>query len=344
MTRTISRRVLREVRDLTIGDSTVILNAVQRHVLKKASEPDLERRSDVLHPSEMAKAEWCWRESFYELSHVPISDKPRNPSFTMENIFEEGSTIHRKWQGWLREIGVLYGLWHCRDCQFHWYDTSPSHCAYCESPRIRYGEVPLLAKDLGIGGHADGGLVTDTFRLLEIKSVSIGTLRFEAPDLYQRYLDGDSLDKIWMEIKRPFPAHLRQGIMYLYLSARFRELEYPDMTFVDPPGAAEIVFIYEWKPTQKVKEFVVKYNPRMIERMIAGAQWVWEGMEVGRPPKRPKWAQNEDGPICRSCPFRSTCWHLAVESEPDGNQGHQETPVILRKSRPAQRRKALGRV
>ena len=51
-----------------------------------------------------------------------------NPSFTMNNIFAEGHTIHGKYQDWLWEMGVLYGRWLCLSCHHKWDDTSPREC------------------------------------------------------------------------------------------------------------------------------------------------------------------------------------------------------------------------
>jgi hypothetical protein len=74
-----------------------------------------------------------------------------------------------------------------------------------------FKEVPLYAPHLRIGGHSDGGLMFDDpvgFRLLEIKSIGVNSLRFDAPHLYDLYQANETLDKIWMEINRPFPVHV----------------------------------------------------------------------------------------------------------------------------------------
>ena len=80
------------------------------------------------------------------------------------------------------------------------------------------------------------------------------TLAFEAPRLYQRYLDGQSAEDIWFEINRPFPSHMRQGQLYLWMAW---------------PVYERIVFLYEFKPTQQAKEFVVEYNKSLTGRPLA---------------------------------------------------------------------------
>jgi hypothetical protein len=101
----------------------------------------------------------------------------------------------------------------------------------------------------------------------------------------------------------------------------------------------EMVYIYEWKPTQEVKEFVVKYSPRWVERMLMGAQMVTDALEYERPPQRPSWAKDEDTKICHSCPYRAVCWKLTHEQR---HESH--TPAIpVKKVAAADRRRALAR-
>lgn len=319
----VSKRVLIETRNLTVGDGTVILSDVRKHVLRQSQEPDIERASDILHPSDMAKGDWCWRHDYYRIRGYPVDPKSQNPSFHMENVFEEGHEIHHKWQRWLWEMGTLYGVFYCQLCEQSWWDRSPKQCFYCNAPLrfLRYHEIPLYADHLHMGGKSDGGLMIEDqpFRLLEIKSVSLGTLRFEAPELYERYENNESLDKLWMEINRPFPSHVRQGLLYLYMAIRGSNS--------DIPVPHEMVFIYEWKPRQLVKEFVVAYSPRWVERMLSGAQMVTDALDIGRPPPRPSWAQDEQVRICRSCPYRALCWKLNHEQQHPSHPTPVATPV-----------------
>ena len=56
-----------------------------------------------------------------------------------------------------------------------------------------------------VEGHADAAVHFPDWRgLVEIKSIGIRTLAFEAPRLYQRYLDGESAESIWDSIGHPF--------------------------------------------------------------------------------------------------------------------------------------------
>ena len=328
---TVHKRALKTMRDLTVGDSTVILKSIQRHVMQRAAEPDVDRRTDILHPSEMAKAEWCWRHDYYRLINTPLDPRTSSPSFNMESIFQEGHDIHEKWQGWLHEMGWLYGVFMCTQCHHRWWGLSPLECIDCGTARRpKYMEFPLAAEDLNVAGHSDGGIMKphEPLRLLEVKSLSTGTLRFEAPDLYQMYQDNVSLAQIWQNIHRPLPSHARQGQLYLWLVNR------------SGTPVEEIVFIYEWKPTQAVKEFVMKYNPKTISLPLQGIEWVSEALEQERPPKRPHWAEDENARNCKSCEYRTTCWHLTKDDDGRKEDDAPPKPGVL-KAKPAARRKAL---
>jgi hypothetical protein len=167
----------------------------------------------------------------------------------------------------------------------------------------------------------------DQFHLLEVKSIGLNSLRFDAPHLWDRYQNNEPIDKIWMEINRPFPVHVRQGAMYLYMATR---------GVANVPVPMSIIFIYEWKPTQQVKEFEVRYTSRLVERMLMGAQLVTDALEYRRPPQRPDWAKDEMVSGCRSCMYRSTCWKIP------NHEQHQSDAPTLRKASVALRRRAFA--
>lgn len=291
------------------AQKTTLLNDIQAHLIKKAGVPE-DRDQTVLHPSEMAKAEWCPRQSYYRIAGFE-GDKKRERaySFQTHNVFQEGHAIHAKWQGWLQEMDRLWGKWVCPNCAGSWFGTAtPStmddtpHKPGCSGKyKPIYKEVPLKAPEYLIAGHADGA-VLDKNALIEIKSVGIGTLRFEDPDLLDQYtleVDGKKVvdfNSLWASIKRPFSSHLRQGNIYLRLCLEMG-LPYDKM-----------VFIYESKVNQAVKEFTVKHNPAITDRIFAKALDVKRGIEVGLAPERPSWAEGKNGPICKSCPFAEICW------------------------------------
>ena len=302
----------------------MLLGPIQRHVLRRAGE-DPERDTSVMHVSEVVKSDWCPRNSFYRLSQVPTTDKPFNRSFRMTNVLTEGSTIHDKYQTWMHEMGVLFGTWRCKDC-VHVFDADrPAFCVACGSPRLQYREVHLRKDDVRLVGHADAGvrLDPDDPFLVEIKSIGLRSLKFDAPRFYERYEQGESLDSIWQDIKRPFPSHLRQGLMYCWMC----QLE-------------RIVFIYEWKPTQEVKEFVVTFRLSLVESIVEDIEEVNRCLRTNIEPERPVWATGPEGSTCASCEYRSKCWE--VENGDGAKKDEIERPRVIR-AKTATRKKALAK-
>jgi hypothetical protein len=322
----VSKSSLKDLK-ATLKPTGLLLPHVNRHLLKMNAEGDLTRDHSHLHPSDMAKSEWCSRRAFYRVEGYPKSDKV-NASYRLENIFAEGHAIHHKWQKWLWEIGCLWGKWKCLDCGDTFYATSPECCDSCGG-LISYAEVPLRSDpEYMIQGHSDGAVVLDGNKyLIEIKSIGVGTLRFEAPELNKKLTSGEmTLSQVWTSINRPFPSHLRQGLIYLELARHHEFLESVD----------EIIFIYEWKPSQDVKEFTIKRNSDLISRLLTDAKDVKSCIDSGSVPDRPDWATNSSARHCKKCDYLEECW----------NESHVGEPNVvkrpIKKASSARRRKALG--
>jgi hypothetical protein len=257
---------------------TRLIGDIERHLMR---QPESDRRTDVLHPSEIIKADWCHKYAYYLLNGGKA--KKEKPNLRLQNIFDEGHFIHAKWQNRLADMGVLYGNWYCEtDNRSEWGVSSEVN----NGPSVfEYKEVPLVYEPLRIHGHADGwvkGIGDDC--LIEIKSIGAGTLRFEAPELLYD-ADGD-LTKAWKNIRRPFRTHLLQGQMYLELAKR----QFGD----DAPN--EIVFIYELKADQDYKEFTIKSDYYVVERIFNAAQKVINAIDAGVSP-----ACNIDPVGCKYC-------------------------------------------
>jgi hypothetical protein len=213
----------------------IVIPLVKNMLLAKHG-PDLERRTDVIHPSEMAKSDWCARATWLRIKGdlVPPVEKF---DFFQKNIFGEGNTIHAKWQGWLKDA----------DARFM--DEIP----------LEYGLV---------SGHADGGM--DDW-LLEIKSVGLGSIRVDAPEFLARYQDGNKTDltALWKGLERPLKSHLKQGDVYLWLA---NQLGLP---------FDKIVYLYEFKANQLVKEFTIPYNEERVQPLIDKVYMIQDALKLG---------------------------------------------------------------
>lgn len=275
-----------------------ILPTVAIQILKNRDNHDNARDTDHIHPSDLSKRDWCPRATWYTIKKQPKD--PENFSFQRLNVFAEGHYIHAKWQDWLNSAGVLEGMWECNSdiCKNKWWDTSPEKCPSCGTPTPKYREVPLNNEEYKILGHADGIVNDQQGRtLIEIKSVGLGSLRWEAIDLYKKYQSGElTLDGLWKKIRQPFPSHIKQGLLYMYCT-----------------GIHEIVYLYEWKPTQEVKEFVVKFDAGLVQPMLDNCRRLVTALQGDIPPMRPMWAEEPKCSGCTFCPYKKTCWRLEDE-------------------------------
>lgn len=262
----------------------------------------------------MAKEDWCPRQSWFRLSGAQETDPQKKHGYQLENIFDEGHYVHEKWQNRLWDMGVLEGNFGCLICDAKWWDTAPSECWMCGASRkvLRYHEVPVDGyKRYLIVGHEDGKVGR---RLVEIKTIGQGTLRLDAPEiLRENMVEGPKgnkiydLDGIWKSLKRPLAPHLRQTGIY---AAILNEQEDPRY-HVD-----EIVFIYEYKANQDVKEFTVKVNNRHAQHLLDTAKDIKYAIDSNTPVPRPS-DRTKDTKGCRECPFYTKCWETDALPEED---------------------------
>lgn len=281
--------------------NSVLLGDIQAHVVKQVAQRDVDRRTDIVHPSEMAKADWCPRATCYRI----LGELPADAAigYGTASIFETGNTAHTKWQRWLADMGRLYGRWFCPICKRKWMATSPASCDNCgNSHGLEYREVPLEAEARYlIAGHADGA-VLDIEALIEIKTIGTGTIRIEEPDLVKKHTrkttDGKTvldLDSLWNGIKRPFPSHRRQGQIYLRLA------------HLGGLPVNRIVFLYENKANQQPKEFTIAYDPDVTQELFETARDIKFAVADGIVLDRPEGFVQTKAP-CTKCPFLGECW------------------------------------
>lgn len=270
-----------------------LIPLVEEQIISNYEDRNSHRDTEHLHPSEISKKDWCPRSSWYKITGAHAS--PDSTSFNRLNIFEEGHAIHNKWQTWLWKAGVLYGNWFCETCENKWEALAPDSCPGCSGTNLHYREVPIHNDRYRLLGHADG-IIEDSKgkALIEIKSVGLGTIRWEHKALYNAYSSGElKFEEIWKNIKKPLASHIRQGSLYMFCT-----------------GIDTIIFIYEWKPTQEVKEFVVNYQPELIADVLAGCDIVIKHLDSGKTPPRPDWAYDELSSGCKFCPYKKVCWKL----------------------------------
>jgi hypothetical protein len=269
----------------------IVIPEVKKVVLDRQRKPH-SHRTGIIYPSEMAKSDWCPRATYWRMSgrSEPLS----KASFSLENVFAEGNAIHDKWQSWLSDTGLLWGDWKCTRCSeqvknslkpddFYsgecvgtsWIALATDDMRYPHT--WKYREVSLTSTSHNISGHSDGALVGHNV-LIELKSVGIGTLRFEAPRLLEENthtVPGKKIvdiEGIWKNIHRPFTSHIKQGNIYLFMA---KEMGMP---------FDRITFVYEFKANQQAKEFTVSMSDDIMEPLLETASVIENGLITGIPP------------------------------------------------------------
>jgi hypothetical protein len=296
---------------------TILLGDMQKHVLARSLEDTAARDQLHIHPSEMCKDDWCPRQTFKRIKHYrdggATLDSGRAYSFQMQTIFQEGHDVHHKFQTWLAEMGRLHGTW----INVVEGETRHDHTLSAEdfaTGEWRYREVPLKSESHLIIGHADGA-VLDVGALVEVKTIGMGTLRMEVPTWLNRFLvtteDGRTiydLDDAWKNLKRPLNPHIKQTNIYGFLAKE--------------QGLAvdKVVFIYEYKANQGVKEFSVKFNQDLVQDLLDMAFDIKTRLDNGdeQPPK-PEHAA-KDARVCKECPFFKDCWE-SKDADSDQSTG-----------------------
>lgn len=276
----------------TSSSASRVLPKIEAALAIEQAERNSHRDTKHLHSSEMSKDNWCPRSTWYKIMGHDESD-PQSMNLKRMNIFAEGHNIHDKWQRWMWKAGGLSGDWKCLTCDYKWEDKSPSMCPVCSSDDIKYKEVSLSSERYRIIGHADGVWEDEQGKaVIEIKSVGLGTIRWDAPKLYEGYEKGDlSLDDLWKKIKRPLTTHRRQVNLYMMCL-----------------GIHEAVVIYEWKPSQDVKEFHLNYDPEFTADILKGADQVIKGVDTGIAPAKPVTATHKTCDTCKFCSYKTLCW------------------------------------
>lgn len=283
-----------------------LLADCERLLLHEATKPQMqnggERRHDVIHPSEIAKTDWCPRSTYLRILAAREDRLPELAAhhFQLENIFEEGHEYHRKWQARFRRMGRLQGRWFCNACFHSWFDVSPYQCVACGAGNgcIEYHEVPLRDDSIMLSGSADGEVLAADWEtnpdgedvLIEIKSIGEGTVRMELPAVFMKHQHEienkwGGTDKVldvrgvWKDITMPFGPHLRQGLIYLRMRAVMAELH-------GLPPIDRIVFIYEFKPTSMVKAFYVERNDEAVQEIWDSCLDIVYALDRGGKPPR----------------------------------------------------------
>lgn len=266
---------------------------------------DNDRAFNVNAPSQIAV---CKRARYYARTGEGTKT---SYSARTQRIFDNGTYFHERTQKYMLDSGILL-----------------------------LDEVPVLSEEYNIQGHTDGILdLGDEYAILELKSINdnqySGLRSGEKPEhtlqglvyvycieSHRKFLRDKYKNKLLFKLSRSKRAkeyeqyyqHLKGGskhtkeekiVFQVGLHLRLDDLIYP----CEKP-ITKVVFLYENKNTQDLKEFVVDSttpeNQEKIAEILEGCSFVNDCVETGTVP--PREATRKSDSICRFCNYKDECW------------------------------------
>jgi hypothetical protein len=306
---------------------------------RKTQEPP--RGHEHFHPSAFGK---CLRKMQYEryvergYMH-PVEEEIKS---NILRVFENGHTMHDRWRGYFEELGVLRGVWQCRNPFCAAYsedgqiDTSlladfsqhipeflkgrrkygeeeligvfkPERCV-CGWKRFEYHEVLAANEELNFKGHADGILDFSRFdpgRYMEVKQSYLPEYLPSSPIVVDMK-SCNTYDFQDIAEGRPHPYYLTQLTIY----ANLLDCEWA-------------LLLYEDKNNQKTMAFRVERNKdtlfarirRQAREMIEMPNRLEDDGNVVHllPPPKPLMRQDKE---CSFCPFKEVCHESPIWDAP----------------------------
>lgn len=266
---------------------------------------DNDRAFNVNAPSQIAV---CKRARYYARTGEGTKT---SYSARTQRIFDNGTYFHERTQKYMLDSGILL-----------------------------LDEVPVLSEEYNIQGHTDGILdLGDEYAILELKSINdnqySGLRSGEKPEhtlqglvyvycieSHRKFLREKYKNKLLFKLSRSkrskeyeqYYQHLKGGSKHtkeekiafqVGLHLRLDDLIYP----CEKP-ITKVVFLYENKNTQDLKEFVVDSttpeNQEKIAEILEGCSFVNDCVETGTVP--PREATRKSDSICRFCNYKDECW------------------------------------
>lgn len=238
-----------------------IIFAIDAHLIATPMSED--RRDGKFHPSDLVK-NFCPR-AWWLYNHHPDGYRVKEGDITprLQRIYGNGHGVHHRLQGYLADMGVLWGAWRKPGRKTAVYGTRPG-------PEWHYGEVTLMHKGDNILGSTDGILMMDGRVVLEIKSINPDGFRFVGAQGARQ-------------------EHIDQVRLYFHCLEAWPGMKFRKGFDREPLKGA--LLVYECKGTQDLKEFFIPYVPAQVEAFV----------ETLRPRMREALAAKDTPPACH-CP------------------------------------------
>lgn len=275
---------------------------LDRYLFEEANRPN-DRAVNVNAPSQAGK---CNRANYYMRMQYE-NDGTIDPR--TQRIFDNGTYTHERLQAYLIDMELLH-----------------------------MDEVPLINDEYNIQGHTDGFInLEDEVAILEIKSINdnqFSQLR-DAKDEHKKqgliYLYCAEERRLWLHehYKTPEEFNASWGERYAYFESRYQHMvggrKYTreqkiknevmlnmladNILFYTDKPISKVIFLYENKNNQELKEFVVERNMTtepILTEVLSDYEYLNECCETETLP--PREGTSKSCNICRWCDYKNECY------------------------------------
>ncbi len=283
---------------------TYVTGVLDMYLMEKAAKEENDRAINVNAPSQVGN---CMRSNFYMRTQC---EQDGVPDARVERIFDNGTGVHERLQKYLLDIGILI----CDEC-------------------------PLLNEEYNIQGHTDGILdLKDEIAILEIKSINdygFSKLKDTKPEhkqqglvylycleerrkyLHMKYKDRKDFfadyEHLGKEAAKHY-SHLKDGSKYSRdekIANQVKLHNIVDDILIDTYSpVTKVIFLYENKNTQEIKEFVLDSNSSeamdMLSDILLRFSELNHYVQDNKVPPREGNSRSCD--TCRWCNYKTECW------------------------------------
>ena len=276
---------------------------LDHYLFEQANKPN-DRAVNVNAPSQAGK---CNRANFYMRKQYE-GDGSIDPR--TQRIFDNGTYTHERLQAYMIDMGLLL-----------------------------MDEVPLINEKYNIQGHTDGflGLEGEEVAILEIKSINdnqFTQLKDAREDhkkqgLIYLYCAEERRKKLHSLYKTAEEFNASYDERYQYFTSRYQHMKSgkkftreqkienevllnmlsDNILFYTDKPISKVIFLYEDKNNQELKEFVVERNMTtepILEEVLGDYEklnWCCDHDEL--PPRE---GTSKSCNVCRWCSYKNECW------------------------------------
>ena len=285
-----------------LKDEGIVIPKLNRYLLAKGDDED--RKHGMNSPSGVSS---CILSQYMLRTGVKRNSiiEPRT-----QRIFDNGTYFHIRTQDYLKKEGILL-----------------------------IDETPVWNIDLNILGHCDGLLKISSTSLavLELKSINtngFSQLRQAKPEhimqaqvyMYclehmRKLVQGAEDDEDYEAIKNDIMARYQElQESFVTDGKKFTKEEKVNMKMIEMGNTLDVLYsclkpidtmslVYENKNDQELKEFIVKWDDKLVEFIQERYTTINKAVEEGIKPPRPDEATSKSCQFCRFCSYQFDCWH-----------------------------------